>query len=293
MAAVTSLSQKNLRKISPDIEAELVKLRLAAGELCCEAATAKTKCPPQAIDLFTDAEGLPEIALARLDGHTLAAGILHHGALIVRGLYKPSHLNRLYALAATEEEENLRSEAPLGCSAHTLFEMLEVYRDCGLLQAVKQYLDEEPVMFAERTKLRHHRAGRDNYAIIPWHQDVNFFGQKSYAINCWAAVTSCGEDNPGLGFIPRRTEYRHGWKEENGIAPLDYGKAIPVETLGELTDKHPAVHPILQPGDAVLFDEMTVHKTAVRSWKKREQIVTISWFFRASAFPDWGTPLAI
>ena len=126
---------------------------------------------------------------------------------------------------------------------------------------------------------------RDAFAAIPWHQDVNFFGHKSYALNCWAAVSACGEDNPCLGIIPQRTEARHGW-EGPGLAPLDYGKRMPEGTLEALTKDTPAAYPVLQPGDAVLFDEMTVHGTASRPWKVKEQVVAISWFFAARLEDD-------
>ncbi|MEP1471074.1 MAG: phytanoyl-CoA dioxygenase family protein [Halieaceae bacterium] len=196
-------------------------------------------------------------------------------------------------LADQEEESNRGDTGPLGCTAHTLFELLEIYRECGLLQTITEYLDGEPLLFGERTKLRHHRAGRDKNAAIPWHQDVNFFGRMSFGINCWAAVTPCGRDNPGLEIVPWRTEQRLGWREIDGIAPLNYGRDIPAQQLATITRHHPPVSVELEPGDAVFFDEMTLHKTALRQWQRREQIVTISWFFSASGFPDWGTPLVV
>ncbi len=181
----------------------------------------------------------------------------------------------------------------LGCSTSTLFELLDIYRECGLLRVVSDYLDGEPLMFGERAKLRHHRAERDKYAAIPWHQDVNFFGKQSGAVNCWAAVTPCGRDNPGLDIIPWHPEERLGWDEADGLAPLDYGRGMPEGLLEEITARYPPVKVELEPGDAVLFDEMTVHQTALQRWERREQLVTISWFFRAAGFPDWGTPLLV
>ena len=170
--------------------------------------------------------------------------------------------------------------------------MLEVYRDSGLLASLREYLHDEPVLFAERVKLRHHRAEVDKYASIPWHQDVNFFGDKAYGINCWAAVTSCGETNPGLAILPRRTEVRHGWNSEE-LAPLDYGNSLPEGMIEGLAKDYPIEKPVLKPGDALLFDEMTIHRTNPRPWQQKEQIVAISWFFAASRFPGWGTPLIL
>ncbi|MEH6582672.1 MAG: phytanoyl-CoA dioxygenase family protein [Halioglobus sp.] len=274
-------------------EAELLAQMTAAGAARCERSREKTLTPPRATDLFADTVGLPEIQADQLNRETLAAGILHHGALLVRQLYSGEVLTRLQHLASTREEADRADNLPLGCTPHTFFQLLNIYQQCGLLDAVREYLDDEPVIFAQRSKLRQHRAKRDKYAAIPWHQDVNFFGRKSYAVNCWAAVTPCGEDNPGLNIIPVRTEERQGWDGDDGIAPLDYGRSMTPDELDNFRGKQPIAHPVLQPGDALLFDEMTVHQTALKRWARAEQVVTISWFFRASGFPAWGTPLAI
>jgi hypothetical protein len=291
--SIRQLTVDNLRHPSAEIEAELVRLRIEQGRAQCESRATTEVRRPVSQDLFSGVAGLPEIHSGELTRDTLAAGILHHGAILVRGLYQAHHLARLQTLAAAQEDANREDTSPLGCTPHTLFELLEIYGDCGLLSVVGEYLGGEPVMFAERAKLRHHRAERDKYSAIPWHQDANFFGEGSYAINCWAAVTPCGADNPGLGIIPRRAEGRVGWREEDGIAPLDYGHSLPEGLLEELSAGKPPVFPVMEPGDALLFDEMTVHQTALKRWELREQVVTISWFFQACGFPGWGTPLAI
>ena len=287
------LSAVNRRERSSDIEKELIKLRVSAGTKLCESAAGAALIPPPHVDLFAGSKGVPEISAGELCADKVAAAILFHGALLVRGLYNSEHLSRLNMLARLDETPNRERNLPLGCTSHSFFEMLEVYGDCGLLQTVAEYLGGEPVIFAERTKLRHHRAERDQYAAIPWHQDANFFGRKSYALNCWAAVTPCGKRNPGLGIVPTRLESCVGWDLADGIAPLDYSRSMPGELLGGLLDSYPAEYPQMEPGDAILFDEMTLHQTAVRRWDLKEQIVTISWFFRASAFPAWGTPLLV
>lgn len=290
---IRELSARNRVARTADLEQELLKLRIRGGEALRNKHGAVEPRRPDYPDLFPQEKGIPEIAGGDFGTEQLAAGLLFHGGLLVRGLYSPEQVGKLRLLAEQQEEDNRRDNGPLGCTVHTLFELLETYRECGLSDAVSGYLDGEPLMFGERAKLRHHRAGRDNFAAIPWHQDVNFFGQKSYGVNCWAAVTHCGRDNPGLELIPWRTEERLGWDEGDGIAPLDYGRAIPQELFAEVVDRYAPVKVELEPGDAVFFDEMSIHQTALKPWRIREQIVTISWFFRASAFPEWGTPLQL
>jgi hypothetical protein len=293
MAAVQAMSGRSAGDSPTAAETELLALMTDAGKARCQRSSALAVVRPQATDLFADTVGLPEIPAEELSRDTLAAGILHHGALLVRHLYSEDLLTRLQGIAVSREGIDREDNSPLGCSPHTFFQLLSIYQDCGLLDAVRGYLDDEPVVFGERSKLRQHRAGRDKYAAIPWHQDVNFFGRKSYAINCWAAVTSCGEDNPGLNIVPVRTDKRHRWDGDDGIAPLDYGRSLTPQELDLIRGNQAVAHPVLQPGDALLFDEMTVHQTALSRWVQREQVVTISWFFRASGFPAWGTPIAI
>lgn len=290
---ISELSQKNRKSPSLLIEQELVELRILQGKSLREKRSGAARHRPVSPDLFTNVTGLPDIRSKNFSSSELAAAVLSHGGLVVRGLYSMEQVERLQSLAEQEEDSNRGGTGPLGCTPHSLFELLDIYKECGLLEAVTEYLDGEPLMFGERAKLRCHRAGRDKNAAIPWHQDVNFFGRMSFGINCWAAVTHCGRDNPGLEIIPCRTEQRLGWEEANGIAPLNYGRDIPLEQFTELTRRYPPVNVVLEPGDAVFFDEMTLHKTALRRWQLREQIVTISWFFSASGFPDWGTPLAV
>ena len=268
-------------------------LRVAAGKRLCARYSGADVAQPSSSDLFPQINGLPEITAGELSESTLAAGLLHHGALLVRGLYSSPEVSMLQQMAMAQGQAGRWDELSSEAWAHTVFTLLELYNNNGLLEAVRPYLGGVPVMLAERTKLRQRRGGKDNLAAIPWHQDVNFYGKKTYAVNCWAAVTSCGEDNPGLGIVPCRTEQRIGWSEKDGIAPLYFGSSMADSAFEQLTKRYPAVYPVLQPGDALIFDEMTMHCTAPRPWKQKLQTVTISWFFRASGFPDRGIPLAV
>ena len=290
-AEIARLSEQNRRRADAATEAKLVAMRREAGAALRSAAANLTA--PEYPDPFVGCKALPEISAEELNAALLGGALLHHGSLLVRGLYNGGQLQHLRQLATRQEAVDREDHSPLGTSPHTLFELLETYRQCGLLGAVSDYLDGQPLLFAERAKLRQHRADTHKYAAIPWHQDASFFGRKSWAVNCWAAVTPCGDGNPGLAIIPRRSEDYLGWNPADGRAPLDYGNAMPEQELAALGDGHPAVEVVLQPGDALLFDEMTVHRTNPRPWRLQQQIVTISWFFRAAGFPDWGTPLAV
>ncbi len=293
MKTIQELTDENRHNRSAVLEEDLVRLRIAAGQQLRDRAPAPPAVLPEYEDVFPGVAGLPEIGRGELHAGTLAAGILHHGALLVRGLYDRAQLRSLSEAAALDQQRGESHSGALGCSPHTLFELLEIYRESGLLDAVRDYLDGEPLLFGERVKLRRQERQRDKYAAIPWHQDAAFFGCLSRAVNCWAAVTPCGEENPGLSIIPRRAAELYGWNLADGHAPLDYGRSIDPAAFEQLLVRCSPVDCVLEPGDAVLFDEMTVHQTLSRPWKRDEQLVTISWFFRPSGFPLWGTPLAV
>ncbi len=276
--------------------AQLVQMRLQLGKQRREESGGEYGRVASISEGVLPAGGpLPEVAGGDLDAYVLADGILNHGALVVRKLYSDAQVEHLRELAESQVEQAPAPQEGLGCSAGTCMELLDIYWDSGLLPAVNAYQAGSTLMFSERTKLRRQLRRRDKLSAIPWHQDAAFFGGQRGAVNCWAAITPCGEENPSLSIVPRRFDHLIGWREQSGLAPLDYGRTESREafdTLLQDEDCQPA-NCVLQPGDAVLFDEMTVHRTWSRPWRREDQIVSVSWFFPAGAFPDWGTPFAV
>lgn len=248
---------------------------------------------PQVEDLFEDAEGLPSIARSELNAKTLASGLLHHGALIVRELYDADQRKTLRECAELEEESGFEKGMMGRCSNHTLVELLKAYEACGLLAAVRDYLGDDLVMLKGRSEVRKKYSVPGKSFGLPWHQDVNFFGAQSYAVNCWASVTGCGEDSPGLTMVPRRFDERVGWDEARGRAPLTYGLKTPKEVLEEAMEGHPQLNVILGPGDAIIFDEMALHRTGSTPWATDYNITTISWFFRSARFLEGRIPVGL
>ena len=260
-----------------------------------EAARGQKVEPPTVPDLFEGITGLPEVERANLDTDVMASAILHHGALLVRGLYSEPQLDRLRRTPEARVEREVDPDAGKMrrfASTSTMLEMLRIYEECGLLEAVRGYFGEQPVIWPMRATLRL-RSTRQERGGLAWHQDVNFFGERGYAINCWAAVSQCGVRNPGLEILPKRTDERHGWSASEGTAPLQYGQKLHESTIAELGETHPPVAPRFEPGDALLFDEMTLHRTS-RVTCEIDQLVTITWFFRPAGYPAKGTaPLSL
>jgi hypothetical protein len=297
MVLAAELGAENQRSRAPALESAMIELRrraadairqISATDMCFD------RAPPD--HHFAGQRGLPEISGDQLTVETLSEGVLKHAALIVRGFFDEHTVAKLVSQLREEQQgqddSSTTSRPEYGCAPASMCRLIDAYEESGFLRCVRQYFGEPPLMHAERAKLRRRIRGRDNYAVIPWHQDVNFFKHKTYALNVWCALNPVGEDNPGLAIVPRRTEDRLAWSGK-GAAPLDYGNSFDSAVLESFTAEHPVEYPVLAPGDAVIFDEMTLHATASRPWQVPEQLVAITWFFRASRFPDNGTAIAV
>jgi hypothetical protein len=64
------------------------------------------------------------------------------------------------------------------------------------------------------------------------------------------------------------------------------------KTVSQLLAGRPFVEPALRAGDALLFDELTVHRSGARALRAPHRDLMTTWFFAPSRFPDAHTPLA-
>jgi len=92
-------------------------------------------------------------------------------------------------------------------------------------------------------------------------------------ITCWIALTACGRDAPGLELIAG---------SPNAL--------LPVRSLSDsaIRDRHPAHafwHPLLDPGDAVLFSGEVIHRTHVTPSMEMDRTSLELRFFRADSIP--------
>lgn len=275
----------------PRLEARIIDLRSKLAKGFPDLKDAKTPEERFKTDLFSGETRIPEISSRDLTPKAIASGVLFHGALLVRGLYNGEQLRNLSNAAEFEYAKKIRDPKSI-ISTFSFCKLMEAYEQSGLLSAVKGYLGEDSVIALERARLRY----RDKQAGsgLAWHQDGSYFGQKCYALNCWAAITECGRNNTGLSIVPRRNHERLGADEiekskmKFGKASLDYGNKILKKYI---PDEQGIVSPVFQPGDAIIFDEMTLHRTASVPKVSMHQIVSISWFFSQSRLPIYKTPL--
>jgi hypothetical protein len=55
----------------------------------------------------------------------------------------------------------------------------------------------------------------------------------------------------------------------------------------------PIIRPIFEPGDALLFDELFMHKTGSDPSMPNPRFAIENWFFGASGFPTEYAPIAV
>jgi ectoine hydroxylase-related dioxygenase (phytanoyl-CoA dioxygenase family) len=95
------------------------------------------------------------------------------------------------------------------------------------------------------------------HAFLPYHQDALYTRHYNEFRVCWVPLTPCGADAPGLeiaiGHIDYLVKHESSGSWEEGLAEEEYKR---LESL-------PVFAPVLFPGDVVLFDDKTFHRTYV------------------------------
>ncbi len=112
-----------------------------------------------------------------------------------------------------------------------------------------------------------------------WHQDGKFMGTVR-ALNLWLSLSRCGDESPGLDIVPRRLG-PPGRQTEEAMLRLH---GVPARGRGG-GGRAGILRPIFEPGDALFFDELFLHKTGSDPAMPKPRFAIESWFFGASAFP--------
>jgi hypothetical protein len=326
LAEVTRLTDLNRRDRSPDRERELLRLRQRAAAALIAAAEEPPARPANEVAL--DEDGLASIGRSDLNAARVRGAILGHGYALVRGLLDRNEalsfadeIERVFRARSSEGEEGglyeeyrpappypqiakrVRAwiEAGSGVlaadSPRLMFEMLELLDRSGLRSLVRDYLDEPVLVSVQKCTLRKADPGPPG----GWHQDGSFMG-RTRALNVWIALSDCGEDAPGLDFVPRRigdlVETIGIGAEAELAKPARERKPSPGttlvahETAEAAADGAEIVRPLFRAGDAMLFDDLFLHRTGSNAEMPDPRYAIESWFFGASGFPRDYVPLA-
>src|SRR5690606_15847529 len=168
-------------------------------------------------------------------------------------------------------------------SPPAMFDLLEAFADVHLDQEPTGYLGERPALSVKKSTLR----------LVPtdtgtdWHQDGAFLGEGIRTVNVWLSLSDCGVDAPGLDLVPLRLPE----VVETGTGGAVFDWSVGPEVVAELTREVPVVSPEFAPGDALLFDEVFLHRTGVRLGMARCRYAIASWFFAPAAYPLGNVPV--
>jgi hypothetical protein len=314
--AIEVLRTANRENPEPALDRRLAQVRHAAFA-GLEPRSAFDRWPPPVADLVTDsAPCIPEITPAELDADVVRRNILAHGSVRVRSLLDEEQVSAFVegiettlALRSSGGAEDPsqswvatlplpRDEARslgrmfvagdggiLAADAPRLLSTLfETYEQIGLREVVAGYLGERPVLSANKCTLRRARldGGTD------WHQDGAFLGQPGIrVVNVWVALTDCGVDAPGMDLVPKRMDRIL----ETGTGGANFDWAVGPDVVAEVAADAPVVRPEFEAGDAVLFDEMFLHRTALDPTMTRTRHAIESWFFAPTDYPEGQVPL--
>ena len=263
---------------------------------------------------------LPEFEAGEVTPELVRAAILRDGFILVRGLVDRDEALRFAELidtAWTERERMLAGAQPAAGYYEEFVPGLPEYRDplvairpwirdgggvlaadspmlaaemiglferAGITRLAAGYLGERPLISLQKTTLRK----AEPQVSGAWHQDGSFMGEVR-ALNLWLSLSRCGDESPGLDLVPRRLDQlvTHGTDEAVISIQVSQRMAEQAAAGREL------VRPVFEPGDALFFDELFLHKTGSDPSMPKPRYAIENWFFGASAFPPDYAPLAV
>lgn len=316
--AIDVLTQANRQVRDGWLEERLVKLRHAAFETL-DRAQGRASWPPEYDDPFPEAVGHPpEIEVSDLTSETLGGGITNHGCLLVRGLLSPWWIDRMvgdidraidaydegtrgapaadttpwfvpfvpnepYSVGAARNWVRQGGGVWTVDSPRALFDLLEAFGEAGVGDAIAGYMGERPALSVKKSTLR--RVPVDSGT--DWHQDGAFLGEGIRTVNVWVSLSDCGVDAPGLDVVPRRMGLA-----ETGTHGAQFDWSVGPGMVDLVAEGTPVVRPVFEAGDALLFDELFLHRTGVGPGMVRPRYAIESWFFAPSTYPEAQVPIA-
>lgn len=315
--AVDLLHRANVERPRPDVERRLALLRYQAFDHLAGVSDF-SEWPVPVADLDrSESPRIPRIAPADLSAASVRRAIVAHGSAHVPGLLSAPQvrafvdgIDHVLALRASGEHEPLKKQSSwiaslrlpreqaqslarnwvagdggmLACDSPKLLDLLfATYEAVGLREVVTEYLGERPALSANKATLRRARLeGKSD-----WHQDGAFLGTGIRALNVWVALTDCGVDAPGMDLVPRRFEE----VQETGTGGAIFDWAVGPDVVAQLSADAPVVRPHFRAGDAMLFDDLFLHRTALDPSMTRPRHAIESWFFAPSSYPAGQVPI--
>lgn len=287
---------------------ELALLRISVGRWLIEQGTDGPR-HTQLVDVLGTGDGVPEIHRSELDLDRLASGLQFHGSIVVREFMTPAEVELVRQCLEEKEHvaeswasdgppddelEKLRRLGFPGFPPRAQQHLVAIYRRDGFGDVLERYLGGPPLMATGRMTLTRDRTNGG----LPWHQDGAYFLGECGSVASWCALTDVGVTCPGLQVVPRRFHEIVGFDDDvlgrlDAPPQLDYSHEFANQVLDTILAETPLVVPQMAPGDALLFDEMTMHATDQRRFDEPSRAKAVSWFFSPSRFPPVYVPAAL
>lgn len=295
----------------------LVHLRHLLGIRRVDAAGTRPSHPDPDFAPLPEPGALPEVEPGALTPAVLFGAILRHGCLLVRGLLPGEEALRLAEQIGRCFSERDRHYAGQRCDPGLYCEFVpaprfsadlgrgwirqgggvlaadspalslaltELLGRAGLAELAGAYLGEPPLLAAEKTTLRIAEPSVGG----AWHQDGKFMGDVN-ALNVWLSLSRCGDQAPGLDIVPRRIDRYVDVETDDAMFENMISQRMAERAAGEV----PIMRPRFEPGDALLFDELFLHKTGSDPSMPSPRFAVESWFFGGSGFPAGYSPIAV
>jgi hypothetical protein len=327
VAEIDELTRLNREHPDPEVERRLLQIRNRAFAQLDREAPAS---PPvereeprgEAEAAWTFVDGLPEVPAEQLDAETIRSAFLHSGSLLVRGLLDPERASTLvdgidralagrdahlegaplsqttpwfepfepapgYSTSAADWNRHKPGSGSVWASdsPRMMFEMLEAFEEAGIRRVAAEYLGERPAFSMNKAVLRRSPPGTGS----AWHQDGAFLGSGIRTLNVWLALNNCGVDAPGLDVVPKRLDD----VVETGTEGAIFVWSVSDKLVDELMDGEAIPRPSFEPGDALLFDHLCLHRTGTDPAMTKVRYATETWHFAPSAYPDKLVPLVV
>ena len=320
--AIRFLTEVNRRLHSSAIEILLVNLR--HDSFFHHVPTSSlASWPPHPDDLYADQPGIPEIDRQDFNATNVASGVFNHGSIIVRNMLTKDQVSLMRnsiietyaqhdkAMAGAPETETApwfvpfnpapregteaiigrdwfrQSGAELAAdSPRGLFNLINCLQDAGITDMVTEYLGERPALSVRKTSLRQ---VPHNQTVTGWHQDGAFLGQGIRTVNVWIALTDCGVDAPSMDMVPRRLTDIVPIGTEGALMSWTVSQILVEDAAGDT----PPVRLQFREGDAIIFDEMNLHRTSSSADFLRDRFAIEAWFFAPSCYPIEQLPIMV
>ena len=150
-----------------------------------------------------------------------------------------------------------------------------------------EYLGERPALSVRKTSLR--RIPYDLNTENGWHQDGAFLGEGIRTMNFWIALTDCGVDAPSMDMVPNRLNYI----VPTGTEGAQFDWSVSSKMIAEVCDGGQPTHLNFKAGDAIVFDEMNLHRTSTLPEMTKDRYAIEAWFFAPSCYPMDQLPLMV